>query len=428
MSDVVIHAQGLGKRYRIGTRKGRYRYVSLREVLTQGALAPVRRVGRLFRGGRVDETRERHIWALRDLDLELRRGQALGIVGHNGAGKTTLLKLLSRITEPTTGKVELRGRVGSLLEVGTGFHPELTGRENIFLNGAILGMGRQEIANKFDEIVDFAETERFLDTPVKRYSSGMYVRLAFSVAAHLEPDILLVDEVLAVGDAAFQKKCLGRMSDVTSQGRTVLFVSHNLPAITRLCDTAIHVQGGRLVQQGESQQVVSDYLASVTEGGCDAEFEADPDRTMRLRRIRVLDAAGPPPTGRLEMGQPLHVEVEYDVNRSVEAAHVICFVHTADGTNVLGSGDADCQPDRLEVRPVGRYRGRFELPAFLLGEGHYTITVSLSVPFGEVFDRHANVVSFEVEDNTSVRRQWQHNRRPGILGLELPWEYDRYGS
>src|SRR5579859_1574695 len=244
----IIRVANLGKRYRIGHRES---YRTLRESLVAGVAAPFRRVASAVRGNRdAAPNGDGQVWALRDLSFEVKPGEVLGVIGRNGAGKSTLLKVLSRITEPTTGRVELYGRVGSLLEVGTGFHPELTGRENIFLSGAIMGMRRIEIARKFDQIVAFAEIEQFVDTPVKRYSSGMYVRLAFAVAAHLDPEILLVDEVLAVGDVSFQKKCLGKMSDVAREGRTVIFVSHNMAAIESLCSDCLMLRGGHLVARG----------------------------------------------------------------------------------------------------------------------------------------------------------------------------------
>ena len=254
MSTLAIRAENLSKKYRIGAREA---YKTFREMLIDSAVAPFRRLKNIGK----PIPKEEIIWALQDVSFEVKEGEVIGIIGRNGAGKTTLLRILSRITEPTKGRVTLKGRVASLLEVGTGFHPELTGHENIYLNGAILGMDRYEISRKFDEIVAFAEIARFLDTPVKRYSSGMYMRLAFAVAAHLDPEILLIDEVLAVGDAAFQKKCLGKMEDVAKEGRTVLFVSHNMGAVESLCNRAYLLDHGQVVQSGETQNVVSSYLA-----------------------------------------------------------------------------------------------------------------------------------------------------------------------
>jgi lipopolysaccharide transport system ATP-binding protein len=261
MSDIVIKAENLGKKYTIGHKAESGRYTALRDVLMQNARGLWHKTKDLVRGKPIIQgDRMEEVWALKDVSFEIHRGEAVGIIGRNGAGKSTLLKVLSRITEPSAGRVTIKGRVASLLEVGTGFHPELTGRENIYLNGAILGMARQEIKRKFDEIVAFAEIERFLDTPVKRYSSGMYVRLAFAVAAHLEPEILLVDEVLAVGDAAFQKKCLGRMGEVVKEGRTVLFVSHNMAAIQALCEKAIWLESGMIACQGGVEDQIKQYL------------------------------------------------------------------------------------------------------------------------------------------------------------------------
>src|SRR6059036_3777252 len=275
MSDIAIRCEGLSKLYRIGEQE---RYKALRDVIADTAAAPFRRLRQTIsrNGSRANgdgseirnpqsAIRDSHIWALDDVSFEVKRGEVVGIIGRNGAGKSTLLKILSRITEPSAGRVEIRGRVASLLEVGTGFHPELTGRENIYLNGAILGMARTEIRRKFDEIVAFAEVEKFLDTPVKRYSSGMYVRLAFAVAAHLEPEILVVDEVLAVGDAEFQKKCLGKMSEVAKGGRTVLFVSHNMAAINRLCRRGLLLEEGHVKFDGDAQTATSMYM--VTDSG-----------------------------------------------------------------------------------------------------------------------------------------------------------------
>jgi lipopolysaccharide transport system ATP-binding protein len=257
MTDIAIRAERLGKRYRIGARE---QYRSLRDVLVEAAVAPARRVRSLLSDGRNGADRQDIIWSLRDVSFEVQRGEVLGIVGRNGAGKSTLLKILSRITEPTEGRAMIAGRLGSLLEVGAGFHPELTGRDNIFLNGSILGMRKAEIEHAFDAIVAFAEVDKFIDTPVKRYSSGMFVRLAFAVAAHLDAEILLVDEVLAVGDAAFQRKCLGKIGDVAKAGRTVLFVSHNMAAVQALCDQALLLEGGRIAVRGPAVEVVEDYL------------------------------------------------------------------------------------------------------------------------------------------------------------------------
>jgi lipopolysaccharide transport system ATP-binding protein len=252
----------------------------------------------------------------------------------------------------------------------------------------------------------------------------MYVRLAFAVAAHLEPEILIVDEVLAVGDAQFQKKCLGKMEEVGREGRTVLFVSHNMAAVSRLCEKAMLLNSGRIAGDGESQQVINSYLMGSLASNGGVILQPDSGLPMRLRKVAVLDS-NCIETGRLEMCEPFYLQVEYDVNSPVTGAHVICFIHTSEGVNILGSGDADCCPERLERREKGAYRGRFQIPAFLLGEGFYTITVALGIPYLQVFDRHENILGFEIFDYKSRRRTWQHNRRPGILGIELPWTCDK---
>ncbi len=291
----AVRVEGLGKRYRLEREGGDpCRYRSLREDLTRWARAPLR----LLLPSRMRRVNQREdFWALRDVSFDLEAGEVLGIIGRNGAGKSTLLKILSRITSPTTGRVELRGRVGSLLEVGTGFHPELTGRENVFLNGSILGMTRREIGRKFDEIVAFAEVEKFLDTPVKRYSSGMYVRLAFAVAAHLEPEILIVDEVLAVGDVEFQRKCLNKMGDVAGHGRTVLFVSHNMVAVQNLCRRGVLLEQGRVKRIGSSRDVVAEYLEAGAAAACTPLSQRRDRRGLgryRFEELSLLDAAGRP--------------------------------------------------------------------------------------------------------------------------------------
>jgi lipopolysaccharide transport system ATP-binding protein len=311
MSDLAIRVEGLGKRYRIGQREP---YKALRDVLARAPSAPYRWLRSQFSPRNGEYQDDGYIWALRDVSFEVRLGEVIGIIGRNGAGKSTLLKILSRITKPTKGHGEIYGRVGSLLEVGTGFHPELTGRENVYLNGAILGMKRDEIKRKFDEIVAFAEIEQFLDTPVKRYSSGMYVRLAFAVAANLEPEILLVDEVLAVGDADFQKKCLGKMGEVSNEGRTVFFVSHNMATIQALCDRSILLASGELDEDGLSVEVVKKYLVSSTQR-TEAYFDENTIRSgngsARFVRCRLIDQNGQL-TGTVPMGHGVTIELEFE--------------------------------------------------------------------------------------------------------------------
>lgn len=313
MGDVAVRAEGLGKRYRIGGAGGGY--TALRDVLARGAhdLASAA-LGRK-RGGAHDGARaasDATFWALRDAAFEIRRGEVVGLIGRNGAGKSTLLKLLSRITEPTEGRVTIRGRVASLLEVGTGFHPELTGRENVYLNGAILGMNRAEIRRKFDEIVAFADTERFLDTPVKRYSSGMYIRLAFAVAAHLEAEILVVDEVLAVGDAEFQARCLGKIGQVAGEGRTVLFVSHNLSAVERLCRSAILLEAGRIVAHGPVSRVARRYLEQAVPTRLRADARKVRSTGDLIRITQVGFSVNGVPTLRVQAGEACAFTIAYE--------------------------------------------------------------------------------------------------------------------
>jgi lipopolysaccharide transport system ATP-binding protein len=317
----AIHAENLGKEYRIGSKRRSYRM--MREVMADAVTSPFRYARRMIRRQKAGARYEK-FWALRNVSFEVTPGEVVGVIGRNGAGKSTLLKILSRITEPTEGRARIYGRVGSLLEVGTGFHPELTGRENIFLNGAILGMSRLDIQRKFDEIVDFAEVEKFIETPVKQYSSGMYLRLAFAVAAHLEPDILLVDEVLAVGDAAFQKKCLGKMSDVANQGRTVLFVSHNMPAIQTLCQRVILLASGSIQCDGLPEDVIQQYLPLSNDQGV-AEFGAETVRVgsgkARFRRIRLLNEEQEVVSA-VPMGKGCSLELEFETTVPLKTPYV----------------------------------------------------------------------------------------------------------
>ena len=331
----IIKVENLGKRYRIGEREP---YRTIRDSITRAALSPWRGL-RARLGGQETATDTSHVWALSEVSFEVKPGEVLGIIGRNGAGKSTLLKILSRITEPTTGRVELYGRVGSLLEVGTGFHPELTGRENIHLSGAIMGMRRAEIARKFDQIVAFAEIDRFVETPVKRYSSGMYVRLAFAVAAHLDPEILLVDEVLAVGDVSFQKKCLGKMSDVAHEGRTVIFVSHNMASIESLCSDCLILRGGRLEARGAPEKIIGHYIANELTQDSGERSLLDhagraPSSLPIMTRVRLFPKPGE--LGALmPIGSPLSVQVEFHSTRPLRPILGVT-IKTAQGASVFG--------------------------------------------------------------------------------------------
>jgi lipopolysaccharide transport system ATP-binding protein len=415
----IIKVEGLGKRYRIGAQQSPYG--SLRETLAGAVRAPLRLVRRNRRGARPT------FWAVKDVSFDVQPGEVVGVIGRNGAGKSTLLKLLSRITEPTTGRIELYGRVGSLLEVGTGFHPELSGRENIYLNGAILGMARAEIARKFDEIVAFAEMAKFVDTPVKHYSSGMYLRLAFAVAAHLEPEILIVDEVLAVGDIRFQRKCLDKMQDVGKQGRTVIFVSHNMPAVTRLCPRTILLDGGTVVRDGPSSQVVSAYLS--TGLGTTAARTWPDDATapgneiVRLRAVRVRAAAGAV-TDALDIRQPVGIEVEYEV---LTPGYVLVpNLHFYNEEGVYAFVIADLEPAwRNRPRAAGRYRTVASIPGNLLSESTLFVGVAVSTLNPEIvhfYERDA--VAFQVIDSMdgdSARGDYA-GPMPGVVRPLANWQ------
>lgn len=424
MSDVAIRAEGLGKQYKIEAVKPRYQ--TLREVLTRKAVAPWRLAWAIGRGERPRRAEKETVWALREAGFEVRAGEVVGVIGRNGAGKSTLLKILTRITPPTVGRAELFGRVGSLLEVGTGFHPELSGRENTYLSGAILGMGRAEIGQRFDEIVEFSGVSKYIDTPVKHYSSGMYLRLAFAVAAHLRTEILLVDEVLAVGDASFQRKCLNKMEDVGQQGRAVLFVSHSMPAVTRLCQRTILLDDGRVLRDGPSHEVVGTYLTSSIGTTAAREWvdsdDAPGNEVARLRAVRVrsengalLEAA--------DIRRPAGIEFEFDV---LQEGHVLvpnihCF--NEEGTCVFVAADHD--PDwRRRRRDCGRYVSTATIPGNLLAEGTLIVGVALSTmdPV-RVHFHERDAVAFQVIDSLdgdSARGDYA-GAMPGVVRPILHW-------
>ena len=422
----TIHAENLSKRYRIGTAPTKFRYGMLRDLIVDSVTAPIRALR--SKGQEAQEDKPNYIWALKDISFDVEEGQVLGIIGRNGAGKSTLLKILSRVTEPTKGTVTVRGRVGSLLEVGTGFHPELTGRDNIYLNGAILGMKRSEIERKFDEIVAFSEVEQFIDTPVKRYSSGMYLRLAFAVAAHMEPEILVVDEVLAVGDAEFQKKCLGKMGDVAQQGRTVLFVSHNMSAILRLTHESIVLDKGRLLLRAPSTQAVDFYLSSGHAHAGERFWDEDevsisaaPFRPIALRvrdrRGRVIDT--------VRSTEPAIIEMEYHLSSPLTGLRVGFYLSTMRGEYVLTSFDTD-DPKQFEkhgTRNAGRYASRCTLPADLLNEGRYALGVNAS-SFGiRRYFQDEQALAFNVDASGAPGTHWPE-LRVGPIRPRLDWKIE----
>jgi ABC-type polysaccharide/polyol phosphate transport system ATPase subunit len=396
MGRNAIEVENLGKRYFLGEDHGRAQ--NLRETLVSG----LKRVGR-------PKAPRTELWSLREVSFEVPQGAALGVIGRNGAGKSTLLKVLTRITEPTAGVVRTRGRVGSLLEVGTGFHPELTGRENVYLNGAILGMRRQAIERTFDEIVDFSGIEGFLDTPVKRYSSGMYLRLAFSVAAHLDADILLVDEILAVGDAEFQRKCLGRMATVEREGRTVVFVSHNLDAIVRLCPTCIWLEQGSVAAIGPAADVVDTYLSAGVQRLDRQTFDERPGVPVAVRSVGVLNPVGEC-TSVLRRDEPFTVEVSFVVNTPVPNLNIAISVQSLRGLRVLDEALSDHPSVTLAA---GEYTARLTIPS-LLNVGDYVVGVWVGTDFEEFF---------WVEQAASLHLEGvAGGRADRVIQLGLPWD------
>lgn len=423
MSLPAIKIEGLWKQYRIGRQEP---YRTLREAISNAA-------GRFARKRRKDTVEIHHyrdpfMWALKDLSFEIAPGEIVGVVGRNGAGKSTLLKILSQITEPTRGQVEFRGRLGSLLEVGTGFHPELTGHENVYLYGAVLGMDRWEVTRKFDQILEFAELKDFMETPVKHYSSGMYMRLAFAVAAHLEPDILLVDEVLAVGDLAFQKKCLGKMDEISkNEGRTVLFVSHNMPAVANLCTRAILLDHGQCIQDGPASDVISAYVSSSIEQAAVRVWptrESAPGNDLcRLRSVRILTK------GRADsvvpIDEPFDVEIEFLNLRP--GSHLSASFHVLDamGTYVLATASMPSATLGIDEwfgkpLPVGVFRSVCRIPGNFLNEGRYTINAVLWTDVRNIQVMEKDVVSFTVHDTGAMRKEYA-GQWIGVVRPKLSW-------
>lgn len=440
MSDIVITARNLGKQYVLSHRRSEA-YQTLRETMMEAVMRPLSRCfgmrdpdgtknGRAVVADRraADAgTADEYFWALREIDFEIKQGEVVGIIGRNGAGKSTLLKILSRITEPTCGRVSIEGRVCSLLEVGTGFHPELTGRENIYLNGAILGMKRAEIRHKFDEIVAFAEVEKFLDMPVKRYSSGMYIRLAFAVAAHLDPEIMVVDEVLAVGDAHFQRKCLGKMKDVAAtQGRTVLFVSHNMPTILSLCRKAILLKDGKIAFQGDTRTAVSQYLSEGPESTGVTKYPPDPLRKCQVMEVRVRNQEGTV-TNHVEVSSPFTIEIDFEVRERMKGVYVALSLLSEMQENILGTCDYDMDPSQLEERQPGRYRTSVKIPAGFLNAGRANVVVGIATLLGKILHDRKEVMQIELVDEHSFVARRGGELRPGsILLMEIPWKTSRH--
>ena len=405
MSDLAIKVENLGKLYRIGAQQERYR--TLRETLMSSFARPIRRMRSRFQHSKTrpfdklgTETGSDFIWALKNVSFEVLQGEVIGVIGRNGAGKSTLLKVLSHITEPTEGKVHLRGRVGSLLEIGTGFHPELTGRENIYLNGAILGMKKAETERKFDEIVAFSEIEKFLDTPVKRYSSGMYIRLAFAVAAHMESEILLVDEVLAVGDSGFQKKCLSKMGEVAGEGRTVLVVSHNMAIIQKLCEKSLLLNAGKIIAYDETPFVITKYLELLSSGSSNAVVETTtspnrlPNMKSIIKKVTLQDQSGNYKTD-FNQGDSILLSVYYDAREKCEGLAGSGFILESIGGVRVGGFNTYMgfqPPHRIPIRGVVH----FLIKDPILTPDHYYLTVSVGPHQNRLVDKIEKIIEFDV--------------------------------
>jgi lipopolysaccharide transport system ATP-binding protein len=421
MSNPIIEIRDIGKRYTLAHQKGGY--LTLRDILANTLRAPFDFL-RGKRGASRSERAREDFWALRGVNMSINRGDVVGIIGANGAGKSTLLKILTGITPPTEGEITLRGRIASLLEVGTGFHPELSGRDNIFLNGAILGMTRREIARKFDEIVEFAGVSRFLDTPVKYYSSGMYVRLAFSVAAHLEPDILLVDEVLAVGDVEFQKKCLGKMEEVTKTGgRTILFVSHNMGAIQELCTRCVMLESGRVVKEGAPADVIDFYMSRLRHAAKELILEDDESLSLQIQKVQLRDLNGSL-TSEVEMGEDAALMIEYVVRSEIPALNISLEL-SKDGIPLIYNLSSDDDEEVLAIRTApGRYRSMVVLSTSILKEGQYTIDIGAGDAAGQIKVSRDQVPSISLTVSNTRRdlthKSYRKDRR-GILYKSFSW-------
>lgn len=419
MKEVALRVEDVSKLYHIGRR--RERHDTLRDLISATVPNPFRGRGSSS-SSRSESEEEEKLWALRNVSLEVKHGEVVGVIGSNGAGKSTLLKILSRITEPTSGRVEVHGRLGSLLEVGTGFDPELTGRENVYLNGAVLGMKRDETRRRFDEIVEFSEVGKFIDTPVKRYSSGMYMRLAFAVAAHLEPDVLILDEVLAVGDASFQRKCLGKMGNVAKTGRTVLFVSHNMLAVEDLCDRVIWLKDGHVVEEGPSGTVVSNYLQGSISTDTERVWEDPEDAPggdeARLRRVCVRPEGGSS-SDKITVRTPFVMEFEYQSLRPGARLSPSVAVYNEHGVVVFTSGPPFDPAGRERGDPPGLYRHVCRVPGDLLNDGMHQVSLYIGANERTILQQD-EVLVFDVRDATEARHGW-HGKWVGAVRPMLDW-------
>ena len=419
MSNSIIEVKNLGKKYNIAHQRGGY--VALRDVLTNILKNPFRFAKQKAKKSLGLGTKE-EFWALNDINFEVNKGEIIGIIGRNGAGKSTLLKILSKITPPTTGEIKINGRVGSLLEVGTGFHPELTGRENIFLNGAILGMTRHEIAKKFDQIVEFSGIEKFLDTPVKYYSSGMYVRLAFSVAAHMEPDILIVDEVLAVGDAEFQKKCLGKMEEVTKQnGRTILFVSHNMSAIEKLCNRCILLDSGNIIKEGRSKDVIDFYLNDKSNLSSEIIPKNKNGQLGQFTKITILNKENKP-NARIPISEPFYIDIEYEIYQLVSNKYLFLYFFYQ-GELLLVSLESDENGQPKDYQP-GKYKTRVTIPPFLFQLGFLSFDITIQ-NMQQQFVDVVRKINLEITNENNPKNQIFNGHGYGKISSILDYKTEK---
>ncbi len=444
MSESVIEVHNVSKRYRIGSAQNQHSaFKQTLDIFWE----PIKRLRSLARN-QLPTDADHEIWALKDISFNVEKGETLGLIGTNGSGKSTMLKIISNVVRPSEGHVRTVGRISSLLEVGAGFNPELTGRENVYLKGMLHGMTRAEVNSYYDRIVDFSEISQFMDTPMKRYSSGMKVRLGFSVAAMMNPDIFIVDEAFAVGDVAFREKCMSEIERIHRMGKTVLVVSHSMGHITRLCDRIIWLEKGQIIMQGSVEDVSSSYLQKTVEAKqkelklerrkeradtiAKGEFYENPghliagpnnDKPMTIREVKLLDAELSI-NDEFDFADGLTVEVTYDVNKPTRG-HLIIFVNAYPSNfRVLGIGDADTDETWRNERQPGQYTARLKIPPKWLNAGLYTLTITVSMPYISIYDRHDKVLEFEINDRHSSRPDWyMKGPRPGAIGLDLPWEY-----
>ncbi len=422
MSDIAIKFENISKQYRLGNigtgtlshDLNRWWIMNIR-----GKEDPNLKIGQV--NERATKSIGDYVWALNDINFEVKKGEVLGIIGKNGAGKSTLLKILSRVTSPTTGRIMAHGRIASLLEVGTGFHSEMTGRENIYMNGSIMGMTKAEITRKLDEIIDFAGVEKYIDTPVKRYSSGMTVRLGFAVAAHLEPEILVVDEVLAVGDADFQKKAIGKMQEIShGLGRTILFVSHNLNAINNLCSTAILLTNGGISLTGNCNDVIQNYLEN-NNYIYQKSFPNNHEKLIKIRKITLLDTNKNIIRKEISTDEKFLIKIEYDVNSRLSGVHFTLRINIGESETIVSICDSDLNPNILfQEKQIGSYASIIEFPNNILGENTYSITCSVGIPFQTNIDVEFYALNFKIFERRSS--ELIHFKRPGFLSIKLPWE------